>query len=139
MLLPDLLKRGKLIRRYKRFLADVELDSGEVVVVHCPNPGTMIGCAEPGSEILLRHSCDPKRKLPYTWVMTVVDNVHISVDTMLANKLLFEALSMRTIPELSHYSEVVPEYTYGDSRFDFVLKGESNVPPLCVGGSIWKA
>jgi sugar fermentation stimulation protein A len=132
MLLPDLLKRGKLIRRYKRFLADVELDSGEVVVVHCPNPGTMIGCAEPGSEILLRHSCDPKRKLPYTWVMTVVDNVHISVDTMLANKLLFEALSMRTIPELSHYSEVVPEYTYGDSRFDFVLKGESNVPPCLV-------
>ncbi len=108
------------------------MPGGEVIVAHCPNPGTMIGCAEPGSLILLRHSADPKRKLPYTWVMTMVGDIHVSVDTLLANKLVFEALSHGKIPELAGYSRVIPEYTWGDSRFDFYLEDPAGKLPPCI-------
>lgn len=131
--LLDELKEAVLIRRYKRFLADVQLPNGDVVVVHCPNPGSMIGCAEAGSRIMLRHSRDPKRKLPYTWVMTSVGDTHINVDTLLANKLFAEAARARLIPALRVYTKVIPEYSWSDSRFDFLLESEApNTVPCLV-------
>lgn len=132
MQLPTILQRGKLIRRYKRFLADVELETGEVIVAHCPNPGSMQGCAEPGSAVLLRHSNDPKRKLPYTWVMTIADDVHINVDTLLANKLVHEALKQKQLPELEMYDQIIPEYKSGDSRFDFMLTASGGNAKPCL-------
>ena len=118
-----LLEKAVLVRRYKRFLADVQLASGEVVVVHCPNPGSMLGCAEPGSAVFLRKSNAPNRKLPYTWVVTEVGATLISVDTLLANKIVGAALRQGSVAALSHYKNVVSEYTFGSSRFDFLLDG----------------
>lgn len=132
MQLPEALHSGKLLRRYKRFLADVELANGDVIVAHCPNPGSMLGCAEPGSEIWLRHSTDPKRKLPYTWVVTNSSNSFISVDTLLANKLMKHAFANGQIPELAQYKHVVPEYTFEDSRFDFLLKVDNSADTGCL-------
>lgn len=131
MILAEPLERAILIKRYKRFLADVQLESGETIVVHCPNPGSMIGCAEPGSFVLLRPSRNPKAKLPYTWVMTLSGQIYISVDTLLANKLMAEALKDGTVAELKQYPNFSPEYTYGDSRFDFCLR-DSEMEPQCL-------
>ena len=127
-----LLEKAVLIRRYKRFLADVELSTGEIVVVHCPNPGSMLGCAEPGSAVFLRKSDSTTRKLPYTWVITEVGPTLVSVDTLLANKVVGEALRERRIPALSQYEHVLSEYNYGDSRFDFCLGTAKDFTPECI-------
>jgi sugar fermentation stimulation protein A len=132
MQLAEALHEGTLVRRYKRFLADVEMSDGEVIVVHCPNPGSMIGCAEPGSVVWLRKSTDPARRLPYTWVVTHWQNTFISVDTLLANKLVKEALTNGFLPALSNYRQVSPEYRWGDSRFDFALFNADETEPACI-------
>lgn len=133
MLLAANLQRGKLIRRYKRFLADVQLSDGEIIVVHCPNPGSMIGCAEPGSAVWLRKSDNASRRLPYTWVVTGWQNELIGVDTLLANRLVKEALANKVIPALSSYDCVSCEYRLGDSRFDFCLfTDDTRKPPACL-------
>ena len=121
VLLADNLEKAILLKRYKRFLADVQLESGATIVVHCPNPGSMISCAEPGSEIYLRHSACADRKLPYTWVITRQGETFINVDTLLANKLVAEALAERRLPEFVEYDQVQKEFTFADSRFDFAL------------------
>jgi sugar fermentation stimulation protein A len=121
LLLADKLEHAVLLRRYKRFLADVQLPGGETVVAHCPNPGSMLGCAEPGSAVVLRYSSDPKRKLPYTWIITRSGDTYINVDTLLANKLLLEALQQKQVPAFVQYDGIRPELTFGDSRFDFGL------------------
>lgn len=129
------LEKGTLLRRYKRFLADVKLDDGDEVVVHCPNPGSMIGCAEPGSEVWLRKSDDPARRLSYTWVLTRWQGNFICVDTLMANRLIREALEMRLIPKLSCYNRIQAEHRLGDSRFDFCLsvdEGLDAIPPCIV-------
>jgi sugar fermentation stimulation protein A len=117
--LVEKLVPGVLVRRYKRFLADVEIAGGTQTVVHCPNPGSMLGCAEPGSTVYLRHSSDPSRKLAYTWVLVAVGEVLVSVDTMLANKIVGKALRDRSLPGFDTYDSIKPEVVYGDSRFDF--------------------
>jgi sugar fermentation stimulation protein A len=118
---------GKLIKRYKRFLADVQLSTGEIVVAHCPNTGAMTGCAEPGFDVWLRFSDDPKRKLAYSWEL--VQNAHghwIGINTHNANTLVNEALIEDKITALSGYSHIAREVKYGNeaSRIDFLLKGE---------------
>lgn len=115
------LERAILLKRYKRFLADVQLHSGEVVVAHCPNPGSMIGCQEPGSAVLIQKSCDPKRKLPYTLSVVWSGDVAINVNTMLANKVVAEALKRREVPWFDEYESVKSEVGFRDSRFDFFL------------------
>lgn len=124
MKLPQPLYPGALIRRYKRFLADVELESGEIVTAHCPNSGSMKGCAMPGSRVLLSLSDNPNRKLSYTWELVRVNGSWVGINTGLPNKLTAEAVRQGTIPELAGYDNIRPEVRYGkDSRIDLLLSG----------------
>lgn len=117
--------QGTLLKRYKRFLADVELADGTTLTAHCPNPGRMIGCSEPGSRVILRDSQDKKRKLQYT-LQTVEDNgVWINVDTGLPNAVTEEAILAGSIPELTGYESLRREVKYGESsRIDILLEDE---------------
>ena len=113
---------GTLLRRYKRFLADVELDDGSAITVHCPNTGRMTTCAEPGWRVALSDSRNPKRKYRYTWELVHNGVCWICVNTGRANEIAFEAILNGTIPELSGYAEVLREQTFGNSRFDLLLR-----------------
>jgi sugar fermentation stimulation protein A len=116
------LHEGRLLRRYKRFLADVVLSGGEQVVAHCPNTGRMTGCAEVGSRVWLRFSNDPKRKLAYSWelVETPAGQL-VGIYSARANQLLAEALAGGQVAELEGYADIKPEVKVGDSRIDFCL------------------
>lgn len=122
-MLPSPLVTGRLIKRYKRFLADVDID-GEVVTVHCPNTGPMTGCATPGWQVALSRSDNPRRKLPYTLEMVYNGSSWIGVNTHHANRLAEEALAKGKIKELLGYSERRREVKYGseNSRIDFLLQ-----------------
>lgn len=116
--------KGSLIKRYKRFLADVQLENGDVVTAHCPNTGAMTGCAEPGYQVWLRYSDDPKRKLAYTWELAVDFNENwIGINTHNANKLGIEAINAGLIKELNNYETLTTEQKYGEenSRIDVLL------------------
>ncbi len=120
---------GVLLRRYKRFLADVELENGEIVTAHCPNSGSMKGCAMPGSRVLLSLSDNPKRKLKHTWELVQVNGSWIGINTGLPNRLTAEAIRQGKIPELAGYDSIRPEVRYGkNSRIDLLLSGP---PGLC--------
>jgi len=112
--------RATLIRRYKRFLADVTLEDGREVTAHVANPGSMMGMAEPGSVVWLEPNGDPKRKLKYSWKLVEVGNALVGVDTGAPNKLIKEALSSGEL-DLG-YDDFKPEVKYGEnSRVDFLL------------------
>jgi sugar fermentation stimulation protein A len=114
---------GRLIRRYNRFLADVQLEDGREVTAHCPNPGSMMGLGDPGLRIWLEPNEDPKRKLKYGWRLVELGTGHMAgIDTNVPNRLVFEALSAGRIPALSGYDQIRPEQRYGEnSRIDFLL------------------
>lgn len=100
------LQAGVLRRRYKRFLADVDLDSGGMITCHCPNTGSMMGCAEPGSRVWLSRSDNPKRKYAHTWELVEAEpGVMVGINTGLANHLVAEALDSRLLPELAAYTD----------------------------------
>nr|WP_319266601.1 DNA/RNA nuclease SfsA [uncultured Draconibacterium sp.] len=109
---------GTLIKRYKRFLADIELDTGEVVVAHCTNSGSMKSCLENGAEVYLTPVDDPKRKTKFTWEMIKINGDWVGINTGNPNKLAFEAISAGHIPGLEEYTTVRREVKFGDSRFD---------------------
>jgi len=116
---------AKLINRYKRFLADVELSDGSQLTVHCPNTGSMKNCAEPGSRVWLSDSNDPKRKYRYSWQLVETAPGHIAcIHSALANKLVKEALVEHRVPELADYDEIKTEVRYGQekSRIDLLLE-----------------
>ncbi len=118
--------RGELVRRYKRFLADVILDNGDMVTAHCPNTGSMKNCLEQGAEVWLSISDNPKRKYPYTWEYIVTHRGHwICVNTGRANHLVEQAVSGARIQELAGYPDVRREVKYGseNSRIDLHLSG----------------
>ncbi|MCF2947446.1 DNA/RNA nuclease SfsA [Paraglaciecola aquimarina] len=123
---PDLIQ-GTLIKRYKRFLADVQLNDGSIVTAHCPNTGAMTGCAEPGWQVWLSPSTNPKRKLPFTWEVVKTNKNHwIGINTHKANAIVKEALSKQLIPELVGYNQHKAEVKFGEenSRIDFLLMAE---------------
>ncbi|HEB66354.1 MAG TPA: DNA/RNA nuclease SfsA [Gammaproteobacteria bacterium] len=114
-----------LLRRYKRFLADVRLDDGREVTVHTPNTGAMTGCAEPGSRIWLRDTGNPDRKYPLAWELsTAPDGVLVGVNTHLANRLVREGIDSGIIDVLRGYSVIRQEVRYGEerSRIDLLLQ-----------------
>ena len=117
---------ARLIRRYKRFLADIRLDDGREVTAHCANPGSMMGLAEEGMKIWVEPNDDPRKKLKYGWRLVDHENGHFTgVDTAVPNRALKAALMAGEVRELAVYSEVLPEQKYGEkSRIDFLLKGD---------------
>ncbi len=121
-LLPPLVP-GTLIRRYKRFLADVTLEAGETLTVHCPNSGSMKGCALPGSRVFLSHSDNPGRKYRYTWELIEVPGTLVGINTQVPNKLVKRAVEKGLISELSGYDRVSAEVkTSAHTRLDLVLE-----------------
>ena len=115
-----------LIKRYKRFLADIRLPSGEVLTVHCPNTGSMKNCAEPGMKVWLSTSDNPKRKYRHTWELARTTRGHYSgINTTRANRLVEGAIQSGTIRELRGYDELDTEVKYGreNSRIDILLGG----------------
>ncbi|OLQ80367.1 sugar fermentation stimulation protein SfsA [Photobacterium proteolyticum] len=125
------LQAAKLIRRYKRFLADIEFPDGEVRTIHCANTGAMTGCAEPGSTVWYSTSDNPKRKYPNSWELThTLDGDWICVNTARANRLAEEAINKNVITELQGYSSLRTEVKYGceNSRIDILLTAGDKPP-----------
>ena len=127
MKLPQPLIEGSLVRRYKRFFADIELTDGSVVTAHTPNTGSMKQCAIPGYRVLISKSDNPKRKLKYTLELIRVGDYWVDTHTQRTNRLVEEALRNGWINGLEGYA-IQPEYKIGDSRIDFYLeKGDEKV------------
>ena len=114
---------GRLVKRYKRFFADVELSNGRIVTAHCPNTGSMLGLANHGVKVWLEPNEDPRKKLKYSWKLVDHENGHFTgVDTNIANKIVNEALLQGKILEVLDYDIILREQKYGaNSRVDFLL------------------
>jgi len=117
---------GKLIKRYKRFLADIVLDNGDEITAHVPNSGAMTSCIEENCDVWLTFHDNPKRKLKYTLELTKMGENLICTNTGVANKIAIEAIQNETIKELHGYSSLKPEQKYGqNSRIDILLENEN--------------
>ncbi len=137
MKFPAPLVEGSLIRRYKRFLADVELRSGGTVKAACPNTGSMLGCCEPGSRVWLSESDSPTRKYRHTWEMVAVKPlasgraVMVGINTGLPNRLVAEAIEAGVVEELTGYASIRREVAFGEERSRVDLLLESPGRPDC--------
>jgi len=121
---PSPLVSARLIRRYKRFLADVVFDDGRELTVYCPNTGSMLNCAEPNSPVWLSYSDDPKRKYAYTWQLVQNHPGELAcIHSALANNLVKEAVAANRVAELTGYESIQSEVRYGEekSRIDLLL------------------
>ena len=128
MKFSDPLVRGKLIKRYKRFLVDIELESGKVVVAHCANPGSMMNLLQPDAEVWLSLASNPNRKLKYTWEMIRYEDTLIGLNTSLPNKIVEDAIQQDLVVEFTEYDSLKREVKYGEnSRIDILLQS-SNLP-----------
>ena len=130
------LVEGTLIKRYKRFLSDMELSDGSTITASCPNTGSMAGLLNPGNRVWLSISDDPKRKYRHTWQMLECDDLPdkplVGINTHLPNKLVAEAFERGQIPELANYTSMRREVKYGqNSRIDLLLEAEG-LPPCYV-------
>lgn len=121
----ETLIHGTLIKRYKRFLADIKLDDGTEVVAHCTNSGSMKSCLENGAEVFLTPVNDPKRKTKFTWEMIKINGDWVGINTGNPNKLAFEAISAGTVPGLEGFTSVKREVKFSDSRFDIYAENEN--------------
>lgn len=122
----DKLYKGRLIKRYKRFLADIILENGEEITAHVPNSGAMTSCIEPNCEVWVTFHDNPKRKLKYTLELTKMNENLICTNTTVANKIAIEAIKNGTIKELQNYTSLKPEQKYGkNSRIDILLENEN--------------
>ncbi len=127
------LTSGILEKRYKRFLADIRLETGETITAHCANPGSMLGLNAPGSKVWLTKSNNPKRKLPWSWELLEVDlgdgPVLVGINTNYPNGIVTEAIQSDLIPELAGYADLRREVKYGvNSRIDILLEDKSRPP-----------
>ncbi|SNY94202.1 sugar fermentation stimulation protein A [Cohaesibacter sp. ES.047] len=117
--------RGTLIKRYKRFLADIELDDGSLITAHCANPGSMMGLKDPGVTVWLSKSDNPKRKLAYSWELMELDGAMIGINTAHPNRIVEEAILAGKVSEVAAYPTLRREVKYGkNSRIDLLLEGE---------------
>lgn len=115
---------GTLIRRYKRFLADVRLTDGTVVTAHCPNSGKMTACCEPGRPVWISRRDNPRRKLKYTWELIEMSDSMVGVNTAVPNRLVADSIAAGAIPELAGYDAVRREVKVGErSRIDIRADG----------------
>ncbi|WP_087022061.1 DNA/RNA nuclease SfsA [Thaumasiovibrio subtropicus] len=124
------LQSATLLKRYKRFLTDIELDDGTTRTIHCANTGAMTGCAEPGNQVWYSTSDNPKRKYPNSWEISVTQAGHwICVNTARANTVVAEAIADGKVSELSHYATIKTEVRYGqeNSRIDILLESTDNL------------
>ncbi len=124
MFFKEKLIHGTLIKRYKRFLTDVKLDDGSVVVAHCTNSGSMKSCLEEGAEVYLSPVNDSKRKTKFTWEMIKINDRWVGIHTGRPNQLAVEAVRNGDIPGLTGYTEVKPEVKIQDSRLDVMAQNE---------------
>ena len=134
MKFPAPLQEAILIRRYKRFLADVELSSGEIITLHCPNTGSMKNCQQPGSRVWFTDSGNEKRKYPCTWQLVEVDGRYlVGINTGLSNSLVEEAIKDGIVSELQGYASVRREVPYGEqrSRIDLLLEDREKAAQRC--------
>ncbi len=123
------LRKGTLIKRYKRFLADVRLDNDEIIVAHCPNTGSMETCYHEGATVWLSPANNPDRKLRWTWEFTESTSGLIGINTALPNHIVAEAISEGKIPRLSGYRSLRQEVKYGkNSRIDILLEDDKRPP-----------
>lgn len=130
MKFPDPLIPGRLVKRYKRFLTDVELADGSVVVAHCANSGSMLSVNEPGAEVWLSPARNPDRKLKFTWEMIRIGETLVGINTSLPNLIVSEAIEDGKVEELSGYASLRREVKYGkNSRIDILL--EDDEKPKC--------
>ncbi len=131
MKFPSALQSGRLIRRYKRFLADIALDPSEgaaveTITAHCANPGSMMGVAPEGARVWVSRSASKTRKLPYSWELVEVDGGLVAINTSNPNAIATEAIAAGRIPALSGYSSLARERPYGtSSRIDILLEDSS--------------
>lgn len=131
MTFEEPLIRGTLIRRYQRFLAEVELDSGETVTAHCANPGSMLGVNSAGSEVWLSRARNPARRLRYTWELIRVGGSLVGINTARPNTLVAQAIATGAIAELAGYDGCRREVKIGhNSRIDLLLEGAGRPPCL---------
>ncbi|WP_011580795.1 MULTISPECIES: DNA/RNA nuclease SfsA [Chelativorans] len=129
MIFPSPLTEARLIRRYKRFLADVVLADGTELTVSVPNTGSMLGLTAPGSRVLLSKWDDPKRKYPYRLEIVEADGTLVGINTGLPNRLAAEAIRARLVGDLGTYPVIRPEQRYGErSRIDFLLEHPERPP-----------
>ncbi len=134
MKFPSPLVRGTLLQRYKRFMADVKLDSGETVTAHCANPGSMLGLKDPGTRVWLSRSDNPKRKLKFSWELLQVDlgagPALVGINTSHPNTIVTDAINAGAVSELLGYENLRREVKYGqNSRIDILLEDPNK--PLC--------
>jgi sugar fermentation stimulation protein A len=118
MKFDDALVHGRLLRRYKRFLADVVLDDGTQVTAHCTNSGSMLSCLEEGAEVWLSPAKDPKRRTRYTWEMIRIGGDWVGINTSTPNRLAFEWIRAGVVPGLEGLKDLRREVKWEDSRFD---------------------
>jgi sugar fermentation stimulation protein A len=131
---------GILVKRYKRFFADIELATGELITAHCPNTGPMTGVCQIGAPVQVSFHDNPKRKLAYTWELIQIDKIWIGINTALPNKLIKIALERHLFPELEPYQTIRSEVVYGQnssSRIDFLLTGAGRSIYLEVKNTTW--
>lgn len=123
------LTTGTLVKRYKRFLADVRLANNRVVTAHCPNSGSMLACSDPGRTVYLSRHDDPGRKLKYTWEIIEMPTSLVGVNTQVPNRLVKRAIEDQVVKPLAGYEAVTPEVKVGDrSRLDLLLTGKGRPP-----------
>lgn len=126
MKFPASLIKGRLIKRYKRFLADIELESGEMITAHVANPGSMMGLKDEGLTVWLSLSDNPKRKLPYSWELVEVDGALVGINTAHPNGIVADAIEDGQIDALAGYENLTREVKYGEnSRIDILLSGQN--------------